>query len=51
MADTVVQGIVDVQPEVDMSQTDVNYTEYQDQGTSNGAEAQETTLQGARCLE
>jgi len=47
----VVQDLVDVQPEVDMSQTDVSYTEYQEQGASNGAEAQETTLQGAQCVE
>ena len=50
MADTVVQDIVDVQPEVEMNQTDGSYvTEFQDQSASNGAEAQETVIQGARC--
>lgn len=47
MAETV-PGIGDVQPVVDMSQSDT-YTEFQDQSASNGAEAQDTPIQGAQC--
>jgi len=49
MAETV-PGIGDVQPVVDMSQSDT-YTEFQDQSASNGAEAQDTPIQGAQCVE